>query len=115
MGHPRRRVVAGPEVRQTRLDSDTEAVALYVVSEALANTAKHAEATEAVVRIALADGVLEVVVSDDGTGFEPPARPTGGGLGNMRDRVSALGGRLLPLFLSAKRHVRSVDTPGGRF
>ena len=89
------RVLAGADVRHTRLDADTEAVALYVVSEALANTAKHAEAEEAVVRMALDDEALEVEVRDDGAGFEPPAHPTSGGLANMHDRVTALGGRLV--------------------
>ncbi len=89
------RVVAEPEARDTRLDPDTEAVAFYVVSEALANTAKHAEADGAVVRVALAGGTLEVEVRDHGTGFEPPTHPTSGGLANMRDRVTALGGRFV--------------------
>jgi GAF domain-containing protein len=75
-----------------RLPEPIELAAYYVVSEALTNTVKHAQATVIDVRAAAGDGVLRVDVRDDGHGG---ADPTGGsGLVGLTDRVEALGGRL---------------------
>ena len=63
--------------------------AYFVVSEALANAIKHADATRIVLRIGRHEGRVEVVVSDDGCGG---ARLRTGSA--MADRVAALGGSL---------------------
>ena len=75
-----------------RLPERVEVAAYYVVSEALANVAKHAHAS--VVRVeAGPDGAgLRLLVRDDGTGGADPGR--GSGLIGLSDRVEALGGRL---------------------
>lgn len=75
-----------------RLPESVEVAAYYLVAEALTNINKHANAHRAGVRAAVADGVLRIAVSDDGTGG---ARATpGSGLEGLADRVSALGGDL---------------------
>jgi len=68
-----------------------EAVAYFVVSESLANAAKHAHASAVSVRIERADGHLRVEVADDGVGGAR-VRP-GSGLEGLADRVAALDGR----------------------
>jgi signal transduction histidine kinase len=78
--------------RQARLPEQVEVAAYFVVSEALANTAKHAHAARARVRVELNDNVLTVQISDDGVGGADPSR--GSGLIGLTDRVEALGGRL---------------------
>ena len=83
------RRVALPDVR---LDPVVEAVAYYVVAEGFTNVRKHAEATSVSVDSALSDGVLELVVDDDGIGGAGPTR--GSGLEGLRDRVEAVGGTL---------------------
>jgi len=71
-----------------------ESTAYFVVSEALANVAKHAEASEAAVSIAVHAGRLVVTVTDNGRGGAL-ANPRGGsGLAGLTDRVEALGGTL---------------------
>lgn len=67
-----------------------EAVAYFVVSEALTNIARHADATRATVHIERSRDRLLVAVSDDGRGgaTESP----GGGLAGLRDRVAAVDG-----------------------
>jgi len=75
-----------------RLAAPVEVAAYYVVSEALANAAKHARASHAVVRTCRADHQLDVEVVDDGVGGAA-ARP-GSGLEGLTDRVEALGGTL---------------------
>jgi signal transduction histidine kinase len=75
-----------------RLPEPTEVAAYYVVSEALTNTAKHAQATEVNVS-AQDDGVnLCLSIRDDGIGGADFAK--GSGLIGLRDRVEALGGQM---------------------
>jgi PAS domain S-box-containing protein len=78
--------------RQARLPERVEVAAYFVISEALANTAKHAHAATARVRVELSDNVLKVQIRDDGVGGADPSR--GSGLTGLTDRVEALGGRL---------------------
>jgi signal transduction histidine kinase len=76
-----------------RLPEQVEATAYFVVSEALANAARHAKATVVRVTVGLAGGVVWVSVSDDGVGGAAPAR--GSGLAGLKDRVEAVGGTLI--------------------
>ncbi|HEX6418061.1 MAG TPA: sensor histidine kinase [Acidimicrobiales bacterium] len=69
-----------------------ESAAYFVVTEALANVARHAHATRASVSIARAGDRLIVEVRDDGVGGADPAAGTG--LRGLRDRVTALGGTM---------------------
>jgi signal transduction histidine kinase len=75
-----------------RLHERLEVVAYYVVSESLANIAKHAHATGATVDVGREDGQMVVEVVDDGIGGADTER--GSGLRGLADRVEALGGRL---------------------
>jgi len=70
-----------------------EAAAYFVVSEALANVARHSGAERAAVSVVRAGGILVVEVRDDGKGG---ASPNGGsGLVGLEERVGALGGTLV--------------------
>ncbi|NUS09620.1 MAG: sensor histidine kinase [Nonomuraea sp.] len=75
-----------------RLPAPVEVTAYYVVSEALANLAKHSGAARASVTARVTDGTLAVEVRDDGVGGADPAR--GSGLTGLADRVAVVGGRL---------------------
>jgi PAS domain S-box-containing protein len=75
-----------------RLPEPVEAAAYYVVSEALANVAKYAQASTATVRISRENGRALVEVEDDGVGGADPS--LGSGLRGLADRVEALDGRL---------------------
>jgi PAS domain S-box-containing protein len=75
-----------------RLPDHVEAAAYYIVSEALTNIAKHAEASRAEVAIEIDGDFLRFEIIDDGRGG---ADPTGGtGILGLRDRAEALGGTL---------------------
>jgi signal transduction histidine kinase len=80
------------EALENRLPAPVEAAAYYVVSEALANVAKYAEARSVRVQIAQLNGNALVEVSDDGVGGADPMR--GSGLRGLADRLSALNGTL---------------------
>ena len=69
-----------------------ESAAYFVVSEALANVARHAGARRAHVSIAPRGTRLLVEVRDDGVGGADPARGTG--LAGLAERVAGLGGTL---------------------
>jgi len=84
----------------------------YVVSEALTNAAKHAEASVVEVDVEIVDRALRVRVSDDGIGGAILVRRSG--LVGVKDRVEALGGRIA---LESKRGVGtslSVELPLSR-
>ena len=87
-------VEADEAVRAERFPEDVETTAYYVVREALANTAKHANATLASVGLARKDGHLQIAITDDGCGIGTLAPASRGGLANIRDRVAALRGSL---------------------
>ena len=75
-----------------RLPEPVEVAAYYVVSEALTNATKHADASVVRVAVEERDDGLHLLVCDDGAGGADPAR--GSGLIGLRDRVEALGGSL---------------------
>jgi signal transduction histidine kinase len=74
-----------------RFPSAVEATAYFTVAEALTNVAKHARARHAQVTARVTDGALRLQVRDDGVGG---ARPDGGGLLGLADRLIVLDGSL---------------------
>jgi PAS domain S-box-containing protein len=82
-----------------RLPQSVEAAAYFVVSEALANVAKYADASLVEVTVERQNGRVLVEVGDDGVGGADPMQGTG--LRGLADRLSALDGRL------------EVDSPAG--
>jgi signal transduction histidine kinase len=89
------------------LPPDVDQAAYRIVQEGLTNVSRHAGQAPACVRLAYGIGTLTVQVDDDGDGLRRPAPPEsanrepaslaqGPGLGlvGMRERVTALGGRL---------------------
>jgi signal transduction histidine kinase len=75
-----------------RLRQPVEVAAYYVVSEALANATKHANASVARVDLEVRNGALRLAIGDDGVGGADPAQGTG--LLGLTDRVEALGGTI---------------------
>jgi signal transduction histidine kinase len=81
------------------LPAQVEAAAYYVVSEALANVTKYAQASAVEVTVERQNGIAIVQVADDGVGGADATR--GSGLRGLADRVAALSGKL------------DVDSPPG--
>jgi signal transduction histidine kinase len=75
-----------------RLPESVEVAAYFLVSESLANVAKHAQATVATIAVTREGGRVVVEVVDDGVGGADTER--GSGLRGLADRVEALGGWL---------------------
>jgi signal transduction histidine kinase len=110
-----------------RLPEQVEIAAYYAVAEALANIAKHAQATVVDVQAAVCDGNLQVRVHDNGRGGADFGAGTG--LVGLKDRAEALGGHVrlnsprgtgttlelvLPLQDRESRRCRPKPAPGGR-
>jgi signal transduction histidine kinase len=83
-----------------RLPEPIETAIYYVVSEALANVAKHSRASGVTVSVAHDRAAVRVTVADDGVGGAALAGSSG--LIGLVDRVEALGGRF------------NLDSPAGR-
>ncbi|HEX9355540.1 MAG TPA: PAS domain S-box protein [Streptosporangiaceae bacterium] len=75
-----------------RLPERVEVAAYFVASEALANVAKHAQASVVRIAVEVRRGALEIMISDDGIGGADPSR--GSGLIGLTDRIEALGGTI---------------------
>jgi signal transduction histidine kinase/ligand-binding sensor domain-containing protein len=65
-----------------------------VVKEALTNSLKHSGAREVRVQAKVEGDALELIVQDDGKGFDTQGQSRGHGLGNMRRRAQAMGGNV---------------------
>jgi signal transduction histidine kinase len=76
-----------------RLPEPVEVSAYYVVAEALTNAAKHARASAVSVEAEVVGDLLRVAVRDDGVGGADLAGASG--LAGLKDRVEALGGRIV--------------------
>jgi len=82
-----------------RASATVEAVAYFVVSECLANIARHAAARQAEIRVRRAGDLLCIVISDDGAGGADPARGTG--LASLAQRAASVDGTM------------RIDSPAG--
>jgi signal transduction histidine kinase len=76
----------------TRLPGPIEVAAYYVVSEALTNATKHAQASVVWIAVEQREDCLRLSIRDDGKGGAEPTR--GSGLIGLRDRAEALGGSI---------------------
>jgi signal transduction histidine kinase len=75
-----------------RLPDSVEVGAYYVVAEALANAAKHAQASRVTVCARMAREHLQIAVQDDGIGGADPSK--GSGLIGLKDRIETLSGTM---------------------
>jgi two-component system sensor histidine kinase NreB len=76
------------------LDSNKEIVIYRMIQEALTNTRKYADTTNAAVTIRELETVVRVMVEDSGKGFDPLQVARGVGLFSMDERARAVGGAL---------------------
>jgi signal transduction histidine kinase len=62
------------------------------VKETLNNVVRHAQASEVELGLAVEQGALEIVITDNGKGFNTAAPSDGNGLKNLQSRLAKLGG-----------------------
>lgn len=75
------------------LPADVHVAAYRICQEALYNIAKHAQPAKVEVMLKHEEGVMELLIRDDGVGFNPEQRPSSGhyGLSMMHERAQAVG------------------------
>ena len=74
--------------------TEIESTTYRLVQEGLTNVVKHAGATRVEVRVIDIDETVEILLRDDGQGFDPAADAAGFGLIGMRERVALVHGTL---------------------
>jgi signal transduction histidine kinase len=94
-----------------RFGEPIELAAYYVVSEALTNAAKHAEASVVHVATEVRDEILHLWIRDNGQGGADPGR--GSGLIGLKDRVEALGGKVSVVSPPGEGTTLHVQLPAG--
>ncbi|WP_236655392.1 sensor histidine kinase [Streptacidiphilus carbonis] len=94
---------------QQRAAPAVEAVAYFVVSEALANIAKHARASRSEVSVRQSGPRIVITVFDDGIGGADPARGTG--LSGLRQRAASVDGTLAVSSPSGGPTTLTVELP----
>lgn len=90
--------ISGKEV-EPRLSSDVETILFRIVQESLINVLKHAKATKVNIILEEIDGMVRIIVGDNGVGFDytairKSAEQSGWGLITIEERARALGGKL---------------------
>jgi two-component system sensor histidine kinase UhpB len=87
------RITRQIETPLPRLDTDAELVVYRVAQEALTNALRHAGCDEARLELRPVRQGVQLVVIDDGAGFDPVRVPEGAGIRGMRERALLAGAR----------------------
>jgi ligand-binding sensor domain-containing protein/two-component sensor histidine kinase len=87
------RLDAAAEIERLAFSPDQRRNVFLIVKEAVYNAARHSGCSRVTIAIAVSHGGCVVTISDDGCGFTADAAE-GNGLGNMRARAAALGGKI---------------------
>jgi NarL family two-component system sensor histidine kinase LiaS len=78
-----------------RLTQEQAGQLLPIAREAMSNSLRHSGAQTGLLALESEDGVVRLIVEDDGAGFDAATVHEGGrGLNNMETRATMLGGRL---------------------
>jgi signal transduction histidine kinase len=77
-----------------RCRPEVENAVYFTCLAAIDNATKHAGPAQISVHVWDTADALQFTVCDTGRGFDPDRTPTGAGLTNMRDRITAIGGTL---------------------
>ncbi|MDD3353497.1 histidine kinase [Zoogloea sp.] len=100
---------AGPQPLPDELTLTT----LRIVQESCTNVIRHAQASKLQVRLLREGGALDIEITDNGRGLQPTPGQAGFGLAGMRERVTALAGRLeisSPVWGGTRIHARMPIT-----
>jgi signal transduction histidine kinase len=74
------------------LDKNQKLTIYRIIQEALNNAIKHAQATSVLIRILHNASSAEVIIEDDGVGFNVKTVKKGAGLKNMQNRIYLING-----------------------
>ncbi len=77
---------------EERFDKRIEVAAYRMVQEAVSNALKHAKAANLTIQATRVEGSLNLMVEDDGKGFDVSAINDGMGMANLRERAAEFNG-----------------------
>jgi ligand-binding sensor domain-containing protein/two-component sensor histidine kinase len=83
------------EVAELKLDMEERRDLFLVFKEAVNNLAKYSQCKNAQIELRVNKHKLQMMIRDDGIGFDPELADSGNGLNNMRKRAQSLKGKLL--------------------
>lgn len=93
--HSATKIKYGTNLRGERFDTDVEVILYRVICELVANSLKHAEASEVALEVNYDGKGITLDYNDNGRGFNPLTDGAAGmGLGNISSRINTLGGKL---------------------
>lgn len=76
------------------LSTDISTALYRITQESLTNISKYANASEVQIQLTTKNGILRLIIQDNGRGFDLKQNTTGFGLQSMRDRTLGIGGEL---------------------
>ena len=79
---------------EQRMDAKVEVAAYRIVQEAVSNALKHAQATALSIQVTRMADHLNIIVEDNGRGFDPAKTVQGMGTANLHARAAELGGNV---------------------
>ncbi|HJW28150.1 MAG TPA: ATP-binding protein, partial [Saprospiraceae bacterium] len=80
-------------IEELKLDMEKRKNIFLIFKEALHNAAKHAGCRKVDIHLNVSGRMLDMIIADDGTGFEPAHQQNGNGLDNMAKRAEEVGGQ----------------------
>ncbi len=83
------------EVAELKLNMEERRDLFLVFKEAVNNLAKYSQCKNAQIELRVNKHNLQMMIRDDGIGFDPELTDSGNGLNNMRKRAQSLEGRLV--------------------
>jgi len=75
-----------------RLTAEIRHSLFLAVKESLRNVVRHAHASEVLMELTVAAQQLQIVIADNGRGFDRATNPSGNGLSNLQERLAGIGG-----------------------
>ena len=100
------------KVEEVKLDKGVEDQLFRILQESISNTLRHSKASSVEVHLFEREGMVIMIVSDDGVGFDVQASKTGSyGLQNMHERALEVGGTLKIVSVKNKGTRLEVKVP----
>ena len=76
------------------VESNTQVITYRILQESVQNVLKHAKATRLEITVIYTGGSMDIIVEDNGVGFETIGAPEGVGMKNIRSRIEILNGTI---------------------
>lgn len=96
---------------EERLEQKVEIAVFRMVQECVGNALKHAKATAITIQVTRSTAMLNVIVEDNGKGFDTTHVNEGMGLGNLRQRAAEVGGAVQFDSAPGRGTIVTIDVP----